>query len=108
MIFAGEGHKTFLGCLVCAKDDPDSVLNSHGPHGSLYTFDSIFNSYGPYGSSYSRFSPCNPKATDPPILLDPEGYFHGRLTINRHDSEAARNDIVAWLEQAACKGKRAK
>jgi hypothetical protein len=34
MLFGGEGHKTYLGCLNCPKYASDSVFNEYGPHGS--------------------------------------------------------------------------
>jgi hypothetical protein len=103
MIFGGEGHKAFLGCLSCSNSDPNSVSNSFGMHGSRYAPDSIFNSWGLYGSRDSKFSPCNPNATDPPVILSPEGQFCGRLSVNRHYRQPGNPDIVPWLRQTVCR-----
>jgi len=103
MVFGGEGHKAFLGCLSCSNSDPDSVSNSYGTHGSRYAPDSIFNSWGLYGSRDSKYSPCNPNATDPPVISNPEGEFYGRLSVNRHYPQPGNPDIVRWLRQTVCR-----
>src|SRR5215475_10262861 len=53
MLFGGEDHKVYLGCLSCNEYASDSVLNRYGDHGSRYSDTSIFNKYGDYGSRYS-------------------------------------------------------
>lgn len=68
LIFGGQNHKVFLGCLNCSKYESNSVFNNYGTHGSKYSAESIFNTYGEYGSKYSSFSACNPYASDPPVI----------------------------------------
>src|SRR5437867_1993196 len=44
MIFGGEGHKTYLGCLNCDPMAYDSIFNAVGPYGrcvGLFT-DNLF------------------------------------------------------------------
>src|SRR5271167_3273147 len=84
MLFGGEGHKTYLGCLNCSQYASDSILNQYGPHGSPYSSDSIFNKYSEFGSKYSQYGACNPYATDPPVIVDNNGTFYGRLTMNQY------------------------
>lgn len=105
MIFGGESHRTYLGCLTCSKYEADSILNSYGEHGSKYATESIFNVYGDFGSKYSNFSPCNPYATDPPVIVDDQGNFLGRLTVNRYHAQATRvGDLAVWIA-GVCAGR---
>lgn len=98
LLFGGEGHKTFLGCLTCSKYDRNSVLNSYGSFGSPYGATSILNPYGNFGSAYSTYSPCNPYASDPPVIVDGTGKYYGRLTVNQYRSDAAKTTaLIAWL-----------
>jgi hypothetical protein len=94
MLFGGEGHRTFLGCLNCSQYDASFVMNRYGQHGSPYAAESIFNRYGTSGSPYSASSPCSPYATDPPVIVDASGNFYGRLTINVYAPERTR--IAYW------------
>jgi len=98
MIFGGPGHDVYLGCLSCSEYASDSVLNRYGTFGSAYSGTSIHNRYGQYGSLYSGYSPCNPYATTPPVVVDENGTFHGRLTLNQYHHQAIRDTrTVAWL-----------
>ncbi len=103
MIFGGLGHKTYLGCLSCNEYATDSVFNKYGTHGSEYSNESIFNSYSEYGSAYSNYSACNAYATDPPVIVDEEGSFYGRLTTNHYHSQATKEEnLLTWLENVVC------
>lgn len=98
MIFGGSGHATYLGCLNCPQYATDSVLNQYGVHGSRYQAESIFNTYGDYGSRFSDFSACNPYASDPPVIVDGNGGFYGRLTVNSNHPQATRSERWrAWV-----------
>lgn len=70
MLFGGEGHHTYLGCLNCSEYASDSVFNKFGDHGSAYSSASILNHYGDFGSKYSNYGACNPYANDPPVIVD--------------------------------------
>ena len=87
MIFGGQDHKTYLGCLNCSEYATDSVTNSYGPHGSAYASESIFNHYSEYGFAYSTYGACNPYASDPPVIVDESGNYYGRLTLNEYHPE---------------------
>jgi hypothetical protein len=97
MIFGGEDHKIYLGCLSCNEYASDSVLNEYGSHGSPYESESIFNRYGEYGSRYQSYSACNPFASDPPVIVDEDGNYYGRLTINKFKGPIRSQTVRAWL-----------
>lgn len=80
LLFGGDDHKQFLGCLNCSSTDPGSVCNPYGANGSEYRQESIWNAYGPYGSVYRTTSPWNEYATSPPVVVDSDGGFYGYLT----------------------------
>lgn len=104
MIFGGEDHKTYLGCLNCNEYASDSVFNSYGSHGSAYSTESIWNHYSDFGSPYSIHSACNPYASDPPVIVDQNGTYYGRLTVNEyHPQRAAGANYYAWLTETVCK-----
>jgi|SRR5579875_861324 len=103
MIFGGQGHKTYLGCLNCSQYATDSVFNAYGQYGSPYFPESIWNHYGEYGSAYSEDGACNSYATDPPVIVDSAGRFYGRLTLNTYHVEyGAGANYYSWLKQSVC------
>jgi len=103
MIFGGQNHRTFLGCLSCSEYERDSVFNEVGPYGSRYTSESIWNSYRQFGSSYSPYSVCNPNASDPPVLVNQDGVFYGRLSLNRFHSQIGMGTrLIPWLTNTVC------
>lgn len=98
MLFGGDGHRTFLGCVNCSEYDPDSIFNEYGTFGSPYSATSIRNTYGEFGSPYSLYSACNPYASDPPVIVDSQGNFYGRLTVNEFHVERTHNQrLLGWL-----------
>jgi hypothetical protein len=98
LIYGGTGHRTFLGCLTCSEFDPNSVHNQFGPYGNQFSGESIFNHFSEYGSKFSTTSACNKYAADPPVLVDKQGGFYGRLTLNRSHSQAVKEStVVSWL-----------
>ena len=104
MIFGGMDHKTYLGCLNCNEYAPDSVFNSYGTNGSQYSSSSIWNPYSEFGSAYSNYGVCNSYASDPPVIVDQNGSFYGRLTLNRyHPQLGAGARYFGWLSSSVCK-----
>ena len=102
MIFGGTDHKVYLGCLNCSEYEADSVKNAYGTHGSAYSSESIFNHYSEYGSAYSNESACSEYASDPPVIVDQNGKYYGRLTLNRYQPEiGAGSGLMGWLS-AVC------
>jgi hypothetical protein len=99
LLFGGDGHKTFLGCLNCGQYDAGSICNKYGQQGSKYNSDSdsIWNKYGNYGSMYSNQSPWNQYASDPPAIVDKEGNFYGYLTANKYNVKRTRIKLYVQL-----------
>jgi hypothetical protein len=81
LIFGGEGHKEFLGCLNCSETADNSVWNEMSRYG-FYNGFGTWNPFGPYKNPFSGYSACNQFANDPPVIVDREGNFYGRLSIN--------------------------
>jgi hypothetical protein len=104
MIFGGLDHKTYLGCLNCNEYAFDSVLNSYGSNGSPYSAQSIWNHYSEFGSPYSNYGVCNQYASDPPVIVDQNGNYYGRLTVNEyHPERAGGAKYDGWLTETVCK-----
>ena len=99
MIFGGEDHKTYLGCLTCAEYSADSVRNKFGANGSQFSGTSIWNHFSDYGSKYSALGACNPYADEPPVIVDQNGKYYGRLTLNKYHAELGiGTKLYSWLE----------
>ncbi len=106
MIYGGQDHDKYLGCLCCSEYSIDSVHNEYSTYGSSYSSESIFNEYGTYGSEYSSESPCNELALSPPIIVDQNGKFYGYLTLNELNSKRTTSEkILSWLKYKVCKKK---
>jgi hypothetical protein len=98
MIFGGPGHQTYLGCLSCSEYDTESIFNEYGTYGSPYSAQSIRNPYSSFGSPYSATSACNPYASDPPVIVDGNGKYYGRLTVNTYRTDGPPTDqLRAWI-----------
>lgn len=102
LVFGGQNHTVFLGCLTCGSTDPDAISNAFGPHGNRFAADTLTNRFSEYGSRFSMHSACNPYATEPPAIVDRAGGYYGELTSNPY---APRRAVAwaAWLA-AVCAG----
>lgn len=101
LVFGGVGHKTFLGCLNCSEYGQSSIHNAYS-YGSPYG-QTIFNHYSEYGSAYSNESACNAYANDPPVIVDSDGRYYGRLTLNQyHPQIGVGVKFVEWLQGKVC------
>jgi hypothetical protein len=100
-IFAGLNNEVFLGCLSCPAGDPNSVHAQYGLYGGEYSATSIFNDYGQYGSPYAVYSACNPYTQTPPVVVDGEGNYYGRLTVNTYHPDAISSQYD-WLTTVVC------
>jgi len=81
LIFGGQGHKEYLGCLTCNEFEPSSVWNEvsvYGWHNSV----GKWNDVSQYGSDVGMYSACNELSSDPPVMVRPDGTFVGRLTVS--------------------------
>jgi hypothetical protein len=94
LLFGGRDHKTFLGCVNCAKTSPLSLCNEYGKFGSSYQVDSIWNEYGRFGSEFQVSSPWNEFTTEAPIVVDENGVSYGYFTLNEFHRDRTRE---AWL-----------
>jgi hypothetical protein len=97
MIFGGEDHRVYLGCLSCSGFVADSVLNRYGDHGSKYATNSIFNIYGGYGGKYADGSPCNRYTDHAPVVVDDVGDYYGKLTINNNSEQTRSEALKSWI-----------
>lgn len=96
-VFGGEGHTQFLGCLSCDDYASDAIANRYGSFGSKYSYTSIANKNSQYGSHSSPYSACNMYADDPPVVVDDNGQYYGRLTINEYREQIRNPGAIAWL-----------
>lgn len=97
LIFGGNNHDVFLGCLSCNKYDNNSIWNKYGDFGSKYNTNCIWNKYGDYGGKYSDNSPFNPYASYPPVLVDGNGNFYGYFTVNKYFKNRTRDQTATII-----------
>lgn len=99
MIFGGEGHRVYLGCISCDSTSQLSVFNREGEYGSCRpTRDSLF-CRGPlaqYGaaSTLGQLSACSDYSKDPPVIVDNRGGYYGRFSVG---GAFAHRDAVCSL-----------
>ncbi len=103
LVFGGAAHRVYLGCF-CERDVPDSMFNPKGPHGNKRGSASIWNQDSEHGALESSTSACNQAATNPPIVLHPNGKTLGRLTRNASLRDAIRAEEVLWMLEGVCSG----
>jgi hypothetical protein len=94
LVFGGQDHKDFLGCLNCVDSSPASVCNDLGKYGSSFKSNSIWNSFGTYGSSFSEYSPWNSFTDKAPIIVDRDGKSYGYFSVNCFHHDRTR---IKWL-----------
>ena len=103
LVYGGADEDVFLGCLTCSEYDSDSIFNQFGPHGNEFASESIRNRFSVYGSRFSHLSACSSSASDPPILVDEDGGYYGRLTLNPYHPEISETtEIIDLLESSIC------
>lgn len=103
LLLVGDDYReTFLGCLSCDPYEVTSIFNAEGDHGSRHSALSIRNRFSRFGNSFSNFSACNPRASRPPRIVDPDGNIHGRFTVNTSAPEATVDGITLRLAQMLC------
>ena len=91
--------KVFLGKLTTNEFDSDSVFNTYGTYGSMYSTNSIWNSYGVYGSDYSNTSAFNKYATTPPVIIKNDKII-GFVTANTTLQNGIHPDkLKSYLEE---------
>jgi hypothetical protein len=106
VLYGGPDHATYLGCVNCSRYDSESVLNTDGPYGRSDSGTSIANPSSIFGSPYSEYSACNLFATDPPIIVDDQGTYYGRLSINLSQPGPPSDALQAWIIRLCRDGAR--
>jgi hypothetical protein len=86
-VLGGTGHNVFLGCMRCGNQN-QSILEATGEFGRCWlgTGQPSLFCHGPldrFGSPspLSPLSACNRAASDPPVLVDQDGNYYGRLSV---------------------------
>lgn len=97
LLFGGPNHDTYLGCLNCSEYSSESVLNEFSSYGSEFSSTSIHNSVSQYGSEFSNYSACSTYASDPPVIVDEQGNYYGRLTVNPYADQVDSERLIRWL-----------
>lgn len=85
LIFGGDNNKEFLGCLTCNEMTGNSVWNEMSQYGWKNGFGK-WNPFGQYKNPFSVYSACNEYTSSAPVLVDRNGRFYGRLTMNEYAS----------------------
>ena len=106
VLYGGPDHATYLGCVNCSRYDSETVLNADGPYGRYDSGTSIANPSSAFGSPYSEYSACNLFATDPPIIVDDQGNYYGRLSINLSQPGPPSDALQAWIIRLCAYGER--
>jgi hypothetical protein len=107
MLFGGDNHDVYLGCINCSEYARDNLYNSSTRYGRRTSRQSIWNVVGSYGSTVSRYSPWNVLASEPPVIVDDCGNFYGRFTVNTsHPQRTTVPWIVALIEMGDQFGRR--
>lgn len=94
LLFGGEDHKTFLGCLNCSKTSDVSVCNEFGKFGSKFNSESIWNKFGDFGSKFNEHSPWNKFSDSAPIIVDKDGNSYGYFSSNKFHHDRTH---IGWL-----------
>ena len=113
MIFGGENHKTYLGCLSCPQSEWDSIFNKYGEYGHCAgPFDDNLFCRGPFkefGTSgpFKNQSACGTSASDPPVIVDEEGRYYGRFSVGgtfaHSDAVCSTSPFGRFRNSDACK-----
>jgi hypothetical protein len=94
LLFGGEDHRIFLGCLNCGSFNATSVCNAFGEFGSVFQVNSIWNPFGPFGSPFQATSPWNMFSNSAPIIVNEAGQSCGYFSVNVFHHDRTR---IGWL-----------
>lgn len=106
-IYAGPLFRDFLGCINCDMYEPTSVWNDYSSFGwgNSYIEMSHFHIYY---ESHGIYSACDPFATTPPHILDPQNRLHNTLNVSKtqalsvcgpHGDKALCNKLSSMCEE---------
>ena len=82
LIFSDDGENKFLGCIGCGTFNSKSICNEFGTYGNEFSSESIWNEFSTYGNEFSSYSPWNEFSSTGPKIVDNDGNFYGRFSIN--------------------------
>lgn len=99
-LYSDEDKSIYLGKLVTNEFDSESIYNEFGTYGSKFNVLSIWNEFSIYGSKFSTYSAFNQYALNPPFIVDKNGYYVGRLTVNSYINGAISPDDLYSLLQS--------
>ena len=94
LIFSDDGENEFLGCIGCGIYDSKSICNEFGTYGSEFNSKSIWNEFSTYGNEFSSYSPWNEFSSNGPKLVDKDGNFYGRFSINEYNGFQLSEDLL--------------
>ena len=96
LLFSDDNN--FLGCLNCNEFSSDSICNEFGTYGSEFSSKSIWNEFGTYGSEFSSKSPWNEFSSTGPKIVDRNGGYYGRFSINTYYGYTYSSDLLKLYE----------
>ncbi len=97
MIYGGENHDVYLGCITCTQFHDESIWNENGVYGTKNNNLSIWSEFSDYGNEFSYLSPWNEYATHPPILVDDKGGNYGYFTRNQYFKGRTEVDFFVYV-----------
>jgi hypothetical protein len=97
MIYGGENHDVYLGCITCTQFNGESVWNENGVYGTKNNNLSIWSEFSEYGNEFSYLSPWNEYATHPPILVDENGGYYGYFTRNPYFKDRTEVEFFVYV-----------
>jgi hypothetical protein len=104
LVYGGPDDRIYLGRLCFWTSTSQCVEDPHGRFGRT-SANGILNRSGRYGHPESNYSPCNKRATSPPVVVTSSGVSFGRLTINTDLPDAVQvPSFRAWIAAACASG----
>jgi hypothetical protein len=97
MIYGGENHDVYLGCITCTQFNGESIWNAEGIYGTKNNNLSIWSEFSEYGNEFSYLSPWNEYATKPPILVDENGGYYGYFTRNAYFKDRTEVEFFVYV-----------
>lgn len=97
MLWGGEMHDVYLGCLNCTQYHTESVWNEEGVYGTKMNNLSIWSEFSDFGNEFTDMSPWNEYATNPPMILDESGGFYGYFTRNMYFKNRTEDKFFLYV-----------
>jgi hypothetical protein len=107
VIYGGPQFREFLGCVNCDAYEADSVWNIYSPLGWENSY-SDYSHLHIYREPHGVYSACDPFASSPPRVLDPQNRLYGYLNISKvrpegicapHGNAAICDKLTAMCEK---------